>query len=184
MRFDHFRRDSPARATRTEDTIPVARAHRSTVAKMIIGSVIDMAIASKISRRQTRQRRIVYETVVATDVHPTAEWVYERVRERLPRISLGTVYRNLRLLVAERRLRAWTRGRISRYDADLSAHDHFSCRGCGLLLDLPRGRRGFAEEYQLAKDGHRVEDRILEFIGLCRQCRRKGKTGGKQTWLH
>jgi Fe2+ or Zn2+ uptake regulation protein len=133
-------------------------------------------------RRQTRQRRLVYETVASTASHPTAEWVYERVRRRLPRVSLGTVYRNLQLLVAERRLRSWTRGRTTRYDADLSAHDHFSCRECGLLLDLERTPRAFAEERRLRARGHEIEERVLEFVGICRDCRPRRRTAGKRGW--
>jgi len=133
-----------------------------------------------LQRRMTRQRRLVFETVAGTDAHPTAEWVYERVRRRLPRISLGTVYRNLQLLVAEGRLRSWSRGRTTRYDADLSAHDHFSCRECGLLLDLERAPRVFAEERRLRARGHEIEDRVLEFVGVCRSCRQRRKAGGKR----
>ena len=135
-------------------------------------------------RRQTRQRRIVYETVAATASHPTAEWVYERVRRQMPRVSLGTVYRNLQVLVAEGRLRSWTRGRTTRYDADLVPHDHFSCRRCGLLLDLERAPRVFSEERRLRARGHEIEERILEFVGTCRDCRRNRKTGGKRKWLN
>ncbi|HTO87679.1 MAG TPA: transcriptional repressor [Thermoanaerobaculia bacterium] len=133
-------------------------------------------------RRQTRQRRLVYETVAETVTHPTAEWVFERVRRRMPRVSLGTVYRNLQLLVAEGLLRSWMRGRTTRYDADLSAHDHFSCRECGLLLDLERAPRTFSEERRLRARGHEIEDRVLEFVGICRDCRHRRKTGGKKRW--
>lgn len=86
---------------------------------------LTVRIASAVARRQTRQRSLVYEAVAATKSHPTAEWVYERVRRSMPRVSLGTVYRNLQLLVAEGRIRSWTRGRTARFDADLSDHDHF-----------------------------------------------------------
>ncbi len=133
-------------------------------------------------RRRTRQRQLVLEAVASTDAHPTAEWVYERVRRRLPRISLGTVYRNLQLLVAEGRLRSWERGRTTRYDADLGPHDHFSCRRCGLLLDLERAPRAFAEERRLRARGHEIEDRVLEFVGICRDCRHRRRTGGKKRW--
>jgi len=94
------------------------------------------------------------------------------------RVSLGTVYRNLQLLVSEGSLRSWTRGRTTRYDADLAPHDHFSCRECGLLLDLARAPRAFSEERRLRRSGHQIEERILEFVGVCRDCRRSRKTGG------
>ena len=90
--------------------------------------------------RQTRQRRLIYEAVATTSSHPTAEWVYATVRRALPRISLGTVYRNLQVLVEQGRLKAWSRGGATRFDADLAPHDHFFCQSCGLLLDLPPGR--------------------------------------------
>ncbi|HTD52528.1 MAG TPA: transcriptional repressor, partial [Thermoanaerobaculia bacterium] len=66
-----------------------------------------MNLRSPTLRRQTRQRHSIYEAVAATNSHPTAEWVYEQVRRSLPRISLGTVYRNLQLLVGEGKLKAW-----------------------------------------------------------------------------
>ena len=123
-------------------------------------------------RRQTRQRRLVYDAVAATDAHPTAEWVYGRVRLQMPRVSLGTVYRNLLLLVAEGRLKAWTRGRTTRYDADVTPHDHFVCRACGLLLDIERAPEAISSEKRLKARGHQIDNRVLEFIGICRACRR------------
>lgn len=123
-------------------------------------------------RRQTRQRRLVYDAVAATDAHPTAEWVYGTVRLQMPRVSLGTVYRNLQLLVAEGRLKAWTRGRTTRYDADVTPHDHFVCRACGLLLDIERAPEAISSEKRLKARGHQIDNRVLEFIGICRACRR------------
>jgi len=128
-----------------------------------------------VSRRSTHQRSLIYEAVASTESHPTAEWVFERVRKSMPRISLGTVYRNLQLLVAEGRLRTWTRGRTVRFDAELASHDHFACERCGLLVNLDRTSESFAAERRLAARGHEVRDRILEFIGLCRDCRRGRK---------
>jgi Fur family peroxide stress response transcriptional regulator len=125
------------------------------------------------ARRQTRQRRLVYETVAATDTHPTAEWVYNQVRRAMPRVSLGTVYRNLQLLVADGNLKAWSRGRTTRYDADVAPHDHFVCRDCGLLLDIERAPEAISSEKRLRAQGHRIDNRILEFIGVCRSCRRR-----------
>ncbi|HEX7251840.1 MAG TPA: transcriptional repressor [Thermoanaerobaculia bacterium] len=123
-------------------------------------------------RRDTRQRRLVYAAVAGSRADPTAEWVHQQVRRQLPRISLGTVYRNLQLLVSEGRLRAWTRGRSVRFDADLKAHDHFVCESCGLLVDLDRAPEAPSTEKTLKTRGYLVRERILEFVGLCRNCRR------------
>lgn len=124
------------------------------------------------ARRSTRQRRLIHEAVRGTDAHPTAEWVYEAVRRTLPRISLGTVYRNLQVLVAQGELRSWTRGGRTRYDADLKPHDHFACDRCGLLLDIPREARALPGERRLRARGYHIAGRVLEFHGLCRSCRR------------
>ena len=123
------------------------------------------------ARRRTRQRRLVYEAVASTDVHPTAEWVYERVRREIPRVSLGTVYRNLRLLMADGKLKAWTRGRTTRFDADMAVHDHFVCDACGLLLDVEQTPEALAAEKKLRARGHTIETRVLEYHGFCRDCR-------------
>jgi Fe2+ or Zn2+ uptake regulation protein len=129
-------------------------------------------------RRSTRQRRLVYEAVMGTDTHPTAEWVYDQVRRVSPRISLGTVYRNLQVLVSEGRLRSFARGGRTCYDGDLTPHDHFSCERCGLLMDIPRSTEALPAERRLRATGHAVTGRTLEFFGLCRECRRSIPTGG------
>lgn len=130
-----------------------------------------------VARRETPQRRLVYDAVARTDSHPTAEWVHARVRRAMPRISLGTVYRNLQLLVADGRLRMWKRGRTARFDADVEPHDHFVCRSCGLLLDVERAPEAISSERPLRASGHRIETRVLEFVGLCRKCCRSRRNG-------
>src|SRR4030095_11000760 len=79
--------------------------------------------------RLTGPRRIVLEVLQGTEFHPTAEWVHRVVRRRLPRVSLGTVYRNLRLLVAEG-LVAEIQGPHARVDANETAHHHFTRGRC------------------------------------------------------
>ncbi len=123
------------------------------------------------ARRSTRQRRLVLEAVSATTSHPTAEWVYETVRRALPRVSLGTVYRNLQRLVDEGRVRSFVRGGRIRYDAALTPHDHFSCDRCGVLMDIPRASEVLPAERRLRARGFAVAGRTLEFHGLCRKCR-------------
>src|SRR5499425_1903888 len=80
--------------------------------------------------RLTGPRRVILEVLRGTESHPTAEWVHRVVRRRLPRVSLGTVYRNLRLLVAEGLVQELP-GPHARFDGNTSEHHHFTCVGCG-----------------------------------------------------
>src|SRR5882724_3587546 len=85
--------------------------------------------------RLTGPRRVMLDVVRATESHPTAEWVHQMVRRRLPRVSLGTVYRNLRLLVAEGLVNELP-GPHGRFDGNVSDHHHFTCLGCGRITDV------------------------------------------------
>jgi Fe2+ or Zn2+ uptake regulation protein len=131
-----------------------------------------MSAIAPTPRRSTRQRRLVLEAVMDTRAHPTAEWVYETVRRALPRVSLGTVYRNLQVLVEEGKLKSFVRGGLIRYDADLDPHDHFVCERCEMLLDIPRATESLPGERRLKSQGYLISGRTLEYHGLCRKCRR------------
>src|SRR5258705_5086733 len=86
--------------------------------------------------RLTRPRRIILDVVRATDAHPTAAFVYRRARRRLPRVSLATVYRNLRMLAAEGFLAERADEAGMRFDGNTGPHDHFTCLACGRIYDV------------------------------------------------
>jgi len=124
--------------------------------------------------RLTGPRRVILDVLRGTESHPTAEGVHRLVRRRLPRVSLGTVYRNLRLLVAQG-LAAEIPGLHSRFDANMDAHHHFTCVRCGRIVDVdgplaePQAealRVRIASRTGLAITHHRIE-----FFGRCPQCR-------------
>src|SRR4030095_2005769 len=120
--------------------------------------------------RLTDPRRVVLEVVRGTASHPTAEWVHRRARRRLPRVSLGTVYRNLRLLVEEGLVQELP-GPHARFDGNLGRHHHFTCVGCGRILDVegplcePQARAvaGWGD----AAHGLTVTLRVTKFSGRC-----------------
>src|SRR6266511_2431327 len=85
--------------------------------------------------RLTRPRRLILDVVRATDAHPTAAFVYQRVRRRLPRVSLATVHRNLRMLAAEGFLAARDDAGGMLFDGNAAPHDHFSCLAGGHVVD-------------------------------------------------
>lgn len=121
--------------------------------------------------RQTLQLAAVYDVVSAAHDHPTAEEVFARVRRRLPRVSLGTVYRNLQKLAAQQRVRiVHLADRTARYDGMLESHDHFVCEHCGALTDLPRTQSPAPTCGALSAAGYGVRTHAVTFYGVCPDC--------------
>lgn len=123
-------------------------------------------------KRHSRQRDIILEEVRRDKTHPSAQEVFDRVRPRLPKISLGTVYRNLEQLAAHGLIRKLELpGEQRRFDGDVSEHYHVRCLVCGRvddifgppLTNLPQSFPAL-QDYVIL--GHR-----LEFIGVCPHCR-------------
>ena len=88
-------------------------------------------------KRLTRPRRLILDLVRGTDAHPSAAVVYREVRRHLPRVSLATVYRNLRMLAAEGLLSERAEAGGTRFDGNTDPHDHFTCVACGRIYDVP-----------------------------------------------
>ncbi len=124
--------------------------------------------------RLTKPRRLILEVVCASDVHPTAACVYRRVRKRLPRVSLATVYRNLRVLAAEGFLAERADAAGMRFDGNTAPHDHFTCLACGRLYDVPARSDRAVRARVAAHTGFEILDHRTEYYGRCGACRRQG----------
>lgn len=126
---------------------------------------------SEPKRRRTRQLAAVYDSLAAVKDHPTADQLFRRVREQMPQMSLGTVYRNLDKLRAAGRVRVIRLADGgSRYDATTGEHDHFACEACGCVLDL-EGLPRVSLEAGILPEGFRVRSQSTVFFGLCPSCR-------------
>ncbi len=125
--------------------------------------------------RQTRQRAVIIEELMKLRTHPSADELYERVRKRLPRVSMGTVYRNLETLSREGTIRRLELGgSLRRFDGDMNEHHHIRCIRCGRINDLPGGREPTKYDKDIVKGtGYRVLERRVEFVGVCPTCRKK-----------
>jgi Fe2+ or Zn2+ uptake regulation protein len=123
--------------------------------------------------RLTAQRRLILGVVQATDVHPTAEWVHAAVRRARPRVSLATVYRNLRLLARQGLLAEIQWGGSLRFDARVPRHHHFTCSVCGRIFDLDEPVDARLEARVASRTGFHVADHRIEFFGVCRACARR-----------
>ena len=123
--------------------------------------------------RLTRPRRLILDVVRATEAHPTAAVVYQRVRRRLPHVSLATVYRNLRRLAAEGFLAERTDAGGLRFDGNTGPHDHFTCLACGRIYDVAARAEQGARRRVAASTGFEVLDHRTEYFGRCVACRRR-----------
>jgi len=123
--------------------------------------------------RMTRQRKVILDTLKRLKTHPTADELFGLVRKKLPKISLGTVYRNLELLTEQGVIRKLeTAGAQKRFDGDVSPHYHIKCVRCGkiddLMVQLPEIDPALAEDTR-----YEVLDVNLEFLGVCPKCQQK-----------
>lgn len=156
-------------------TIIPKKVLRKTLGERAAATRLDEALRTR-GLRLTGPRRVVLEVVRGTDSHPTAERVHAMVRRRLPRVSLGTVYRNLRLLVAEGLVKELA-GPHARFDGNISDHHHFTCLGCGRIVDVagaltePHSRALCGRV--AARAGLSVSHHRIEFYGRCPDCQRK-----------
>jgi Fur family ferric uptake transcriptional regulator len=123
----------------------------------------------------TDQRRAILETLDGVRTHPTADEVYAMVRKELPRISLGTVYRNLEFLSdAGALLRLDGCGSQMRFDGNVNDHDHVRCTQCGRVDDVP-GTPVALKKAHPSVNGYEITGHRLEYLGYCRSCKRGNK---------
>ena len=121
--------------------------------------------------KKSKQREAILKVLRGTKSHPTADLVYDEVRQVIPNLSLGTVYRNLKLLTERGDIvEVDMSGDLSRYDACTDAHCHFRCEQCGRLFDIDEPLDGKLDKKVAQKTGFKVTRHRLEFHGLCTEC--------------
>ena len=98
--------------------------------------------------RMTESRKAILSALGRTRAHPTADEVFSMVRAELPKVSLGTVYRN---------------------------HHHIRCEVCGRIDDIELGNTGRLDELLVDSRGYEVHGYTLCFVGVCRECAGNGK---------
>lgn len=122
-------------------------------------------------RNFSSKRNAIYNTVCSTDTHPSARWVYEKLKPDFPDLSLGTVYRNISLFKNE--------GKISvicnvngeeRIDGNVLPHPHFVCNCCGNVYDVEENNIQADELNRLKNNGFKIQSRFVIYYGLCPNC--------------
>jgi Fur family transcriptional regulator, peroxide stress response regulator len=117
-------------------------------------------------------RELILRLLEQNPIHPTVDWIHRQLRKREPRVSLATIYRTLRVLVAEGILCELPFGVAEKRFGHVKEqnHYHFICDGCGHIHDLAIPPRKDLEAVVSTTTGHRVIRHTTEFFGTCRSC--------------
>lgn len=122
--------------------------------------------------RSSRQRERLLAHLRSTNTHPTASWLYDRLKTEFPNLSLGTVYRNLSILIEQGLVKKIDAGStFDRFEAKTTPHDHLICKKCGKIIDFEQ--RFFPEindEISRSVDFD-IESHRIDFFGTCPDCR-------------
>lgn len=123
--------------------------------------------------RLTTQRQIILEELASVTSHPTANEVYDMVRQKLPRIGLGTVYRNLELMAESGIiLKLEVGGTQKRFDATTEPHYHIRCVSCGKVDDIDVSVQHEINMRAAEVSNYSILSHHIEFTGICKDCQK------------
>ena len=123
----------------------------------------------------THQRRVIYETVMSLEGHPSPELIYDAVRQKIPSISLATVYKNVRTFLESGMLRevSMHHGSI-RVEPNESEHYHLVCTRCRRITDLdPEALQVQALARKRTLKGFQISRISVDVLGVCAACAAK-----------
>jgi len=128
-----------------------------------------------VKQRNSKNRQAILECLMGTKSHPTAEWVYEKLKPDYPNLSLGTVYRNISQLKENGSIRSMgSVAGLEHLDADVSVHHHLICERCGRIDDIDSCDETVALMKKLEeKSGFVINE--MKFVGLCKDCALKAE---------
>ena len=124
-------------------------------------------------QRHSEQRDRIYQAVCASKEHPTAQMIYDELRPRMPKLSLGTVYRNLQQMARDGRL-VEIDGPVARFDATIHPHTHLRCQSCGSGADVELPYDA-ALDRVCRMEGWNIIGHNLMFTGICPACAGENK---------
>ena len=118
--------------------------------------------------RYSQQREVIFNLIQSTNIHPTADWIYSNAKTQIPKISLGTVYRNLKQLEQDKLITTIYDGNIARYDSNMEQHDHLKCNICGDLIDINKNNIDISKTI-LRNFNFKVLDIEMTISGTCKK---------------
>ncbi len=131
--------------------------------------------------RMTHQREIILDEIKKCATHPTADELYDRIKKKLPRISLATVYRNLEIMSEAGLInKLEISGRQKRFDWDLHQHDHIYCMQCHRVDNIDLADKKDISLPTGENHGYLVSGCRVEFYGICPKCSAQSKKKGER----
>jgi Fur family peroxide stress response transcriptional regulator len=126
----------------------------------------------EIRYKKSRQRELILSFLQDTKEHPSADVIYAKLKKRFKKLSMGTVYRNLGILIEQGLVRKLDFGStFDRFDGRTSEHYHFVCEKCGAISDIEIPPDESLNERISRTGDFQVRSHRLEFFGLCGKCR-------------
>jgi len=123
--------------------------------------------------RKSRHRQRILEILSETKSHPTADWVYERLKEEIPELSLGTVYRNLHVLKEQGHIEKLPFGStFDRFEVKTKPHYHLVCEKCGLVEDFEMPQYSKINRKADRLSSFKIFRHRIDFFGLCENCQK------------
>ena len=124
-----------------------------------------------VSYKHSKQREALFNLLCSTRTHPTAAWLYDKLRKDFPHLSQGTVYRNLNILAEQKRIKVINvGGTFAHFDADMSVHNHVICTRCGKVEDAFMPSDEHCDQTAAKVSGYRIDSHRFDFFGLCPNC--------------
>ncbi len=121
--------------------------------------------------RKSKQRDMIYDLLLSREDHPSADDIYLEIKRTFPNISLGTVYRNLNILMEQGLVRRLDSvGTFSRFDGKTTSHSHFICKECGKVIDVELDFGAYTLPIENAELASHVENYRLDLFGKCPDC--------------
>ena len=118
----------------------------------------------------TKQKQVIMDVITASSEHLTADQIYLKAKERLPKIAVGTVYRNLGQMVERNAIRKFSvKGEPDHYDKNMMEHEHLICEKCGQIRDIEIDG---LMDYVQKKTGKDVTSLDIELKYICDQCKK------------
>ena len=119
--------------------------------------------------RYSYQRDIIYNSIQSVKTHPSAERVYSMVKPHIPKISMGTIYRNLAQLIEHEMILELNIDGVTHYDGNLNIHQHFLCNKCQTIFDCEIPEENMAHNV-MELENFDVQGCQIIFLGHCQKC--------------